>query len=189
MGLRQAARYTARRRACTTVGRRRDVVRGSGRRGSAARVTVTRARGGGILPVGFAPFVFQLDTPPSSLPPNAGTRTRLGLTAHGFLTFSNGAVGNGRDWAGLAGSREAKKPDKITLFGSGRDCPEPPSIGSNPAGATKKLIFHKGFRDAFRLRATDVQQRSPLLSLADELSGLAGEPSAWAKTWPSFEKI
>lgn len=52
-----------------------------------------------------------------------------------FLTFSNGAVGNGRERTVSAGKLEAKKPYKVTLFGNGRDCPEPPSVGSIPVGA------------------------------------------------------
>jgi hypothetical protein len=44
-----------------------------------------------------------------------------------FLTFSNGAVGNARERTASSGNLGAKKPDKITLFDSGRDCPEPPS--------------------------------------------------------------
>jgi hypothetical protein len=62
-----------------------------------------------------------------------------------FLTFSNEAVGNGRDWAVSVGNLKAKKPHKITLFGSGRDYPEPPSVGSIPVGATKISSILQGF--------------------------------------------
>jgi hypothetical protein len=58
----------------------------------------------------------------------------MGPSRSNFLTFSSGAVGNGREWTGSVGSRAAKKPYKITRIGSGRDSPEPPRSGSNPAG-------------------------------------------------------
>jgi hypothetical protein len=63
----------------------------------------------------------------------------------GFLTFSNGPVGNGRERAASAGNVATKKPYKITPFGSGRDCPEPPSVGSIPVGATRGLLILYGF--------------------------------------------
>jgi hypothetical protein len=51
-----------------------------------------------------------------------------------FLTFSNGAVGKGWEWTASVGNRATKKPCRITRIGSGRDSPEPPTCGSNPAG-------------------------------------------------------
>lgn len=49
-----------------------------------------------------------------------------------FLTFSNGAVGNGRYWPVRAGKQSGEKPYKVTHFGIGRERPEPPSCGSTP---------------------------------------------------------
>jgi hypothetical protein len=64
--------------------------------------------------------------------------TRWGVE---FLTSSNGVVGNGRERVVSAGELGAKKPYKITLFGIGRDSPEPPNSGSIPVGAIKILIL------------------------------------------------
>ena len=58
-----------------------------------------------------------------------------------FLTFSNGAVGNARERTASSGKLGAKKPNKITLSGSGRDFPEPPSVGSTPGHPKKKCYF------------------------------------------------
>lgn len=37
-----------------------------------------------------------------------------------FLTFSNGAVANGRYWTVWAGNQSGEKPYNVTRFGSGR---------------------------------------------------------------------
>ena len=99
----------------------------------------------------------------------------------GFLTFSNVAVGNGREWAGADGSQSSEKPYRITRIGSGRDSPEPPRSGSNPAGATKFSLFYKGFHNIFGFRATNVQPRSPFFVTwgPTEVLGLVGVSSEY----------
>jgi hypothetical protein len=62
-----------------------------------------------------------------------------------FLTFSNGAVGNARERTASSGNLGAKKPDKITLSGSGRDSPEPPSVGSTPGHPKKIRLILRAF--------------------------------------------
>jgi hypothetical protein len=61
-----------------------------------------------------------------------------------FPTFSNGAVGNGRDRMVSLGKLGAKKLYEITLFGIGRERPEPPSVSSTP-GHPKFRPYFTGF--------------------------------------------
>jgi hypothetical protein len=78
--------------------------------------------------------------------PESGTKDVTGFSKRpsNFLTFSNGAVGNGRKQTVLAGKSGAKKPYEITLFGIGRERPEPPSVGSTP-GHPKICPYFTGF--------------------------------------------
>jgi hypothetical protein len=78
--------------------------------------------------------------------PESGTKDVTGFSKRpsNFLTFSNGAVGNGRKQTVTVGKLGAKKPYQITLFGNGRDCPEPPSLGSTP-GHPKICPYFTGF--------------------------------------------
>jgi hypothetical protein len=85
-----------------------------------------------------------------------------------FLTFSNRAVGNGREWTVPAGSRSGEKPYRITRFGSGRDSPEPPNSGSNPAGATKIAFILQGFPRYFQAPCNKCATAAPFSLLADE---------------------
>ncbi len=71
----------------------------------------------------------------------------------------HGAVETARNRAGALGTAMRRKPYTISLFRTARDRPGPLVASSNPAGVIKSL-FYKGFRNTFRLRATNVQQRS-----------------------------
>jgi hypothetical protein len=85
----------------------------------------------------------------------AGIRRSAQKAASGsFLTESNGAVGNARKRQGSTGSQNGEKPHKITRFGSGRDSPEPPRSGSNPAGANSKILILQGFPTQHRVWKT-----------------------------------
>lgn len=62
----------------------------------------------------------------------AGTSYRRIHIKPVFVTFCHGRVGNGRNREGWLGNGAAEKPDRITLFGNGRDRLESPSVGSTP---------------------------------------------------------
>jgi hypothetical protein len=66
----------------------------------------------------------------------------------GFLTFSNGAVGNGGEATVWARKLGAKKPYEITLFGNGRDSPEPPGSRFDSRWCYKSLYSIRVFRCA-----------------------------------------
>jgi hypothetical protein len=62
-----------------------------------------------------------------------------------FVTDGSETVGIGRDGSG---TNAAEKPDRITLFGNGRDRLESPSLGSTP-GHPKFSPYFTGFFAAF----------------------------------------
>ena len=100
----------------------------------------------------------------------------------GFLTFSNVAVGNGREWAGADGSQSSEKPYRITRIGSGRDSPEPPRSGSNPAGATNSPYFTRVFT-TFSGSVQQMCNRGALFSLPGGLQKSSASSASPRNTW------
>jgi hypothetical protein len=84
-----------------------------------------------------------------------------------FLTFSNGAAGNGRKGKGSAGSRATKKPCRITRIGSGRDSPEPPKVVRIPLGLPTVALFCGRFLLP-KLQQVQNQVQTPFTTVAGD---------------------